>query len=59
MHIDEKLPNKNVSQTLNEDELKFDFPINTSEDAKYFLHCLNDKQYRDAMVCMHKVLVNV
>lgn len=49
MYYDE-IPNKNIV-SLDEDELKFDFPINTSEEAKYFLHSLNDKQYRDVMVC--------
>lgn len=42
---------KNVSAVANEVELKFDFPIQTSEDLNYFLDSLNDISYRDVMVC--------
>lgn len=51
MYDDGKMLIKNVSQTVNEVELKFDFPIKRSEDLNYFLDSLNDKHYRDVMVC--------
>lgn len=50
MYDDGKEPIQNIQQTVNEVELKFDFPIKTSEDLNYFLDSLNDKLYRDVMV---------
>lgn len=51
MYDDGQTVMENVPQTLNEIELKFEFPIKTSKDLNYFLDSLNDKQYRDVMVC--------
>ncbi|KAJ6642208.1 hypothetical protein Bhyg_07155 [Pseudolycoriella hygida] len=48
MYPDGKPLIENISITSN--ELKFDFPINTSADLFYFLDSLNDQDYRDVML---------
>lgn len=44
----------NAPPTPNDKELKFQFPIKTPEDLNYFLVCLNEDQYKDAMVSDRK-----
>lgn len=51
LYEDGKVSARNVSRTINEIELKFEFPIRTSEDLNYFLECLNENDYRDIVVC--------
>lgn len=50
---------KNDGQTIDEVELKFEFPITTAENLNYFLESLNDKHYRDVMVRSHQCLIGL
>lgn len=36
---------------VNENELKFTFPIESTDDLYNFLNCLDDTHYREVLVC--------